>query len=147
MVVEVNFYQCDETIVKSVAPLLLKVLDENKKTLVIVDSQLKIKEMDDGLWSYGKNKFIPHITIFDKDFDFKRQPIVITDKEENINDADYLVFTREVSSEFLKKFPRSFYFYDILNAVVAKDLAGKYKTIASKFESYEKKDGKWIRHS
>lgn len=143
--IEVNFYQCDELIVKSVAPLLLKVLDENKKTLVIVDSLLQIKEMDDGLWSYGKNKFIPHVTVSDKDFDFKRQPIVISNKEENINDAEYLVFTREVSPDFLKKFSRSFYFYDVLNAAVTKGLAVKYKAVATKFDSYGKKDGKWIK--
>jgi DNA polymerase IIIc chi subunit len=145
MVLEVNFYRCDETIVKSVAPLLLKVLDENKKTLVIVGSESQIKETDDSLWSYGKNKFIPHVTIFDKDFDFKRQPIVISNKEENINDAEYLVFTTEVSPSFLKNFSRSFYFYDLLNAELAKDLANKYKPIASKFESYGKVDGKWVK--
>jgi putative hydrolase of the HAD superfamily len=47
MNIEISFYQCDETIAKSVAPLLLKVLDENKlnpsTTLFIDDSPQHIK--------------------------------------------------------------------------------------------------------
>lgn len=147
MKIEINFYQCDEAISKSIAPLLLKILDENKRALIVADSQMQIKEIDDGLWSYGKNKFIPHITISDKDFDFKRQPIVISDKAENINDADYIIFLKEISSDFLTKFSRAFYFYNILNAALAKDLAKKYQPIASKFESYAKKDEKWVKTS
>jgi DNA polymerase IIIc chi subunit len=151
MNIEISFYQCDETIAKSVAPLLLKVLDENKKALIVAEDQIQIKEIDASLWSYGKNKFIPHITIYDKefakDFDLKRQPIMISDKEENINEADYLVLTKEVSEGFLSKFSRVFYFYDPLNLDVAKKLAKKYKAKASKFESYKKENGKWIKDS
>ena len=85
MSTEINFYQCDETLSRSIAPLLLKVLEEDKKALIFSSDQVRIKEIDDGLWVYGKNKFIPHITIFDKDFVLKRQPILISDKEENSN--------------------------------------------------------------
>ncbi|MBU6338651.1 MAG: DNA polymerase III subunit chi [Rickettsiales bacterium] len=142
---EVSFYQCDEALAKSIAPLLLKILDENKKALIVTTSQMEVKEIDAALWSFGKNKFIPHITDSDKDFDFKRQPIIITDKEDNFNGADYIVLTKEVSSNFLRNFSRVFYFYDVLNVAVAKVLAGKYKNIASKIQSYGKKDGKWVK--
>jgi DNA polymerase-3 subunit chi len=142
---EINFYQCFETLARSVAPLLLKVLEENKKVL-IYSNQTQIKEIDDTLWSYGKNKFIPHITIFDKDFDLKRQPILISNKEENSNDADYLVLTEPASESFVSGFSRVFYFYDALRAEEAKKLAKKYKPLASKFESYKKDDVKWVKN-
>ena len=58
-----------------------------------------IKEIDSNLWSFGRNKFIAHITIFDEDFDLKRQVALITNKE-NSNSANYLIFIDEVSASF-----------------------------------------------
>ena len=146
MASEINFYQCDETIVKSMAPLLLKVLEENKKAFIFTTNQARLKEIDDGLWSYGKNKFIPHVTISDKDFDLIRQPILISHKEENANKADYLVLTEDASDAFVAKFKRVFYFYNEANADDAKKLANKLQAIATQFNSYKKQeDGKWVK--
>ncbi len=142
---EINFYQFDETLTKSVAPLILKILEEKKKALIFSRDSLRIKEVDDGLWSYGKNKFIPHITIFDQDFILERQPILISDREENSNQADYLILTEKVSEEFAKKFSRIFYFFNALGVEEAKKTAASYKKIASKFNSYKKEDAKWVK--
>lgn len=143
---DVNFYQCDDTMPRSMAPLLMKVLEEKKKTFIYANDEGQIKEIDGGLWAYGKNKFIPHITISDKEFsDHKSQPVIISNKEDNANDADYLVLTKEVSEEFLKGFSRVFYFYDSLNADAAQRVMQKYKAIASKFTSYRKEGGKWAK--
>lgn len=142
---EINFYQCDESLVKSIAPLTLKILEENKKALVFCRDQLRIKEIDDGLWSYGKNKFIPHITIFDKGFEVTRQPILISNKEENSNQADYLIISEEVDEKFAKNFSRIFFFYDALRTNEAELLAAKFKKFGGKVTSYKKADGKWIK--
>jgi DNA polymerase IIIc chi subunit len=147
MDLEINFYQCDDLISNSVAPLMMKVLNENKKALIIAADSIQMKEIDNSLWSYGKNKFIPHVVFSDKDFDLKRQPIVISDKEENFNEADYLVLTREVSEDFLKGFARVFYFYHSLDADKITDLFPKYKTIASKINSYKKSNSGWIKET
>ncbi len=138
---EINFYQADETIVKSLAPLLLKILEEKKKVTIFCQDQDQIKEIDGSLWSYGRNKFIPHVTVFDKDFDFARQPIVISNEEKNINESDYLVFLNEPSSAFISKFSRVFYFFEERNLSKAKDLAQKLNPA----NSYKKDDGKWIK--
>lgn len=132
---EINFYQVDETIIKSLAPLLLKVLEEKKKALVFCATQKQVAEIDAALWSYGRNKFIPHITNSDKDFVLERQPIFITDKEENSNKADYLVFLDEPSDSFIKGFSRVFYFYE----------EGKCAAKIKPTKSYKKEDGKWIK--
>lgn len=131
---EINFYQVDETITKALAPLLIKVLEENKKALVFCANQAQIKEIDDSLWSYGRNKFIPHITVLDKDFILERQPIFITDKEENANKADYLVFLSEPSEVFVSKFKRVFHFFE-----------GKSSAKIKPTNSYKKVDGKWVK--
>lgn len=132
---EINFYQVDETIIKSLAPLLLKILDEKKKVLIFCRNQAQIKEIDNSLWSYGRNKFIPHITIFDDDFAFERQPILISDKEENTNRADYLVFLDEPKEVFISSFSRVFYFYE----------QGKMVAKIKPTNSYKKFDGKWLK--
>src|ERR1700748_2111137 len=103
---EVNFYQIEEGVVKSLAPLLLKILEEGKKALIFSLNQKQISEIDASLWSYGRNKFIPHITVFDKEFSFERQPILISNREENLNKADYLIFLDVPSDDFLTKFSR-----------------------------------------
>lgn len=130
---EINFYQVDETIIKSLAPLLLKVLEEKKKALIFCANQAQIKEIDGALWSYGRNKFIPHITIYDKEFSLERQPILISDKEENSNKADYLVFLNEPSEAFISGFSRVFYFFE----------EGKNSAKIKPTKSYKKEDGKW----
>ncbi|OFW80523.1 MAG: hypothetical protein A2887_04925 [Alphaproteobacteria bacterium RIFCSPLOWO2_01_FULL_40_26] len=132
---EINFYQVDETIIKSLAPLLLKILDEKKKVLVFCADSMQIREFDSALWSYGRNKFIPHATIFDREFELERQPVLLTDKEENLNKADYLVFLREPSEAFVSSFKRVFYFYE----------QGKFSTKIKPTNSYRKENGKWVK--
>lgn len=143
MAAEINFYQADETIMKSLAPLLLKVLEEKKKALIFCKNPVQIKLLDDSLWSYGRNKFIPHVTISDKDFVMERQPILFSDREENSNKADYLVFLDMPSNAFLSGFERAFYFYEEKDFSVAEDLAKKIKPK----NSYRKVDGKWVKFS
>ena len=122
-----------------------KILEENKKALIFSTDDTRTKEIDDGLWTYGKNKFIPHILISDKNFVMERQPILITNKAENSNKAVYLVLAESVAEAFLCEFSRVFYFYDVLNLESAKAAAKKYQKVASKFNSYKKDDGKWLK--
>lgn len=143
---EINFYQVDDLITKSIAPLLIKVLEEKKKALIFCNNANKLKEIDDSLWTYGKNKFIPHATIADKDlaqFGWQRQVIFLTDKEENINKADYLVLTNESSEDFIGNFSRVFYFYESQDLDEVKTFAKKFK----KVNAYKKADGKWVKDS
>jgi DNA polymerase IIIc chi subunit len=132
---EINFYEVDEGVVKAMAPVLLKILDEKKRTFIFIKNLEKIKEIDASLWSYGRSKFIPHVTIFDKDFESEKQPILISNEEKNLNNADYLIFLDEPNQNFLKDFSRSFYFFENSpNCLNAK---------ADNF--YKKQAGKWTK--
>lgn len=145
--IEINFYQIDDVLAKSIAPLMLKVLEERKKALILCQNSQKMKEIDDGLWQFGKVKFIPHVTVFEKDIEevstWQRQPIVISDEEKNINEANYLVLTQNSSLEFIEKFERTFYFFDSMMIDEVKKFS---KTCAKDFavKSYKKDDGKWV---
>jgi DNA polymerase IIIc chi subunit len=132
---EINFYEVDEGVVKAMGPILLKILDEMKNAFIFIKNLEKIKEIDASLWSYGRSKFIPHVTIFDKDFESEKQPILISNEEKNLNNADYLIFLDEPNQDFLKEFSRSFYFFE--NSPNCSNIK------ADNF--YKKQQGKWIK--
>ncbi len=143
---EINFYQIDDVVTKSLAPLLIKVLEDKKKALIFCADKAKIKEIDDSLWTFGKNRFIAHLTIFEKDIEqisnWKRQPILLSNEEENKNDADYLVIIDEPSNAFVSSFKRVFYFYDSSAIENVKKFAKKMGE-DFKIKSYKKIDTKW----
>jgi hypothetical protein len=65
--------------------------------------------------------------------------VLISDEEENKNEASYLVLTSACSDNFIKNFERVFYFYEEGEAAKVKDFAKKF----AKVNSYKKVDGKW----
>lgn len=147
--IELNFYQIDDVITKSLAPLLIKILDDKKKALIFCKEAAKMKEIDDSLWTYGKYKFIPHVTLADKEvideFGIQRQMILLHNKEENPISADHLVLVDEADLDFVKKFKRVFHFYDSTSKDKADAIKSKLKDISSKVNSYKKVDGKWVK--
>lgn len=153
---ELNFYQVENLIengiAKTIAPLLLKILEENKKILIYSKDTALINSLDNGLWSFGKNKFIPHITIFDQEFQQQnlpstKQPIIITNQEQNDNIADYLLLLDKASAAFVSSFSRIFYFSDSSKIELVKDIKASYQKIIDAFNFYKKDlaSQKWIR--
>ncbi len=147
--IETNFYLSDE-LIKSLTPLLLKIL-EDKKTALILCEDKRLKEIDDALWSFSKLKFIPHASPFDKEiiaeFGEKSQPVFVTSKQENSNDAQYLVVIDEISQikkDFFKNFQKVFYFYNFDKEEEAKSFVDKSDFL--KITSYKKSDGKWVKN-
>jgi DNA polymerase IIIc chi subunit len=141
---EINFYQVDDIIYKSIAPLLIKVLDENKKALIYCQSEQQVQEIDDGLWQFSKTKFIPHGT---KDLKLKpiKQPIFITNQPENANQAEYLIMVDEAQEDFLKQFSKIFYFFGNDTITDARKLWAKYKKQSFALNFYKKDSGTWVK--
>jgi len=143
---EINFYQIDDVLAKSIAPLLIKILEEQKKALIFCSDNARLKEIDDALWTYGKYKFIPHATLADKivqEFGVTRQPVFLINEEKNINEADYLILTCDASDAFIASFKRVFYFYESQNLDMVKSFAKKF----NKVNAYKKADAKWVKDS
>ena len=147
MTQEINFYQIDDVYHKSIAPLLIKTLDEGKKAFLFCSDEDRLAEIDKGLWQFSKTKFVPHVTNKETDIEelssWDRQPIVISDEEDNKNGADYLVLINEPSSDFIKKFNRIFYFYTDEQIDEAKKFAKNFTKDGQKVKSFKKSDGKW----
>lgn len=87
---EINFYQIDDLLHKMLAPLLLKIYEQQKKALILSEDDEMTQKLDLGLWNFSKTKFLPHITDQDN-FDLKTQPILLTKQEDNLNEADFLI--------------------------------------------------------
>lgn len=136
---EINFYQTDKSPLHSMAKIIIKALDDAKKLLIFCQNDAEIKNIDNFLWQFNPNKFIPHSTIKDKHLNPKRQPILITNEEENTNQADYLIFFDEPSKDFLNQFTRIFYFFTNKDSQTADNL--KLKLNPQNF--YKKENGKW----
>jgi DNA polymerase III subunit chi len=145
---ELNFYQIDDVYTKSMAPLLLKILEEGKKAVIYCKDEARMQEIDKGLWQFSKTKFVPHVTNLEKDVEglssWGRQPIIISNEEENKNNADQLVLIDQPSSDFIKKFSRVFYFYDSQMLDAVKKFKQDNSKNSSKVKSYKKEAGKWI---
>lgn len=144
---EINFYQCDEELIKALAPLVSKIIDEKQKVLIYASDEKNLKEIDASLWSYGRNRFIAHASVFDEEilaeFPVTRQVVLFSNRQENSNQANYLVFLDEPQPQFIAEFARVFYFFLPKDFAKAKELAKKLKPK----NSYKKEDGKWTKFS
>ena len=146
---EINFYETTEgELVKSAIALLVKISNETDKILVFSQNTDFLQQLDNSLWSFSKNKFLPHATIFDKEFTANRQPILLSNQLENGNNSKYLLFfdlpnpteiTNSDITKFLAKFSRAFYFFEE---------GAKNSEISQKISPnnyFKKLAGKWIR--
>lgn len=141
---EANFYQVNDIDSNSLAPLLFKIIEQNKKVLIYCEDLAKIKELDNSLWSFGRNKFLPHITIFDKNFEFPRQPILLTNEQINSNQADYLILLNQAPLEFTKQFSRIFYFYCNNDNFLIDNIKNDLATNSFAIKSFKKDGAKWV---
>jgi DNA polymerase IIIc chi subunit len=141
---EINFYQVDDIIYKAIAPLLIKVLDEEKKALIYCQNEQQVEEIDNGLWQFSKTKFVPHGTKTTK-LEPAKQPIFITDQLTNSNQSHYLIMLDEVEEKFLNQFEKIFYFFGSGNVADARKLWAKYKKQSFALNFYKKADGGWVK--
>ena len=141
---KINFYQSEDTLHKSIASLLIKILENNKRALIYCQNHSIIKQIDDGLWNYSKTKFLPHASILEK-CDPSKQPVFITDKEENENQAHFLIKLDQSSDALVKSFEKTFYFFDNHNLAQARKLWVYYKQQTENLEFYKKLDNKWTK--
>jgi len=115
----INFYHCEENLLKSSALLLLKLIEAKKRFLVLSDGPKENEELDKFFWSFAKIKFLPHLTAEDLE-KYKanplKQPVVISHTAENVSSAKNLViyqpFNQESNKKFLESFEQVFFFFD-----------------------------------
>ena len=89
---EIRFYHLERQNLDSVLPMLLtKAYEKGHRIIVRTPNEAESDRLNTHLWTYKENSFLPHGSA--KDGHAENQPIWITDKEENPNNADVLILT------------------------------------------------------
>lgn len=85
-VTEILFYHMQRQPLERVLPSLVeKSLERKWRAAIQAVSEERLQALDDGLWSYSDDSFLPHGT--DRDPDAASQPVVLTLREGNPNAA------------------------------------------------------------
>jgi len=85
-VTEVLFYHLQGHALERVLPTLLeKALDRGWRIAVQAASQERIEALDQHLWTFREDSFLPHAT--DRDGDLEAQPVLLTLSGDNRNAA------------------------------------------------------------
>ena len=85
-VTEILFYHLQQQPLETVLPNLVeRSLERQWRATIQAASEERLQALDDGLWTYSDDSFLPHGT--DRDADAASQPVVLTLKETNPNAA------------------------------------------------------------
>ncbi len=89
---EIRFYHLQrKTLDQALPEILQKALAGERKVVVRAPDQQETERLNDHLWTFRPDVFLPHGSAKDGNPDL--QPIWLTDKEENPNGADVLIVT------------------------------------------------------
>jgi len=92
---ELLFYHLEQATLERVLPdLLSKSLERGWRAVVEANESEQIEALDTMLWTYSADSFLPHSTTNEtlSEDALKNQPILITDKPENLNNANIRFF-------------------------------------------------------
>jgi DNA polymerase-3 subunit chi len=102
---EVGFYHLRTTPLERALPRLLeRALAEGHRIVVLAGSAERVAHLDGLLWTYNEASFLPHGSA--RDANMARQPIFLTERDENPNRATMLVLVDGARSEHLADFAR-----------------------------------------
>jgi DNA polymerase-3 subunit chi len=108
---DIGFYHLVRSPLEKALPKLLeKVLESGAHAVVMAGSEERVESLAALLWTYHPNNFLPHGTARDGKPD--RQPIWLTERDENPNGATILVLTDGASSEQVDRYARCLEVFD-----------------------------------
>jgi|SRR5579859_643240 len=127
---EVWFYHLERTGVEQALPELLeKTLKRGWKALVRVKEAERLRQLDDWLWTYRDESFLPHAP--DDEPGAARQPILLTTAFENANAADALFLVDGAEAGELVGFARCVILFDGANPAQLALARGQWSAMRS----------------
>lgn len=100
---EIRFYHLErKTLDQALPEILSKALSGGRRVVVKTNDAKRVQALNEHLWTYQPDSFLPHGS--EKEGLAEDQPIWLTDKDENPNNADVLVLTDGTLSEDMKKY-------------------------------------------
>ncbi len=104
---ETRYYHLTKTTTAEALPeLLQKTLQRGWRAVVILNNQEDVQRLNNHLWTYDNNSFLPHGSKDSKSpiDNPEAQPIWLTCDDENLNDANVLFLCDGVDSKNILKF-------------------------------------------
>ncbi len=124
---EIRFYHLEQQSLAQVLPALLsKALSGGHRIIVKAQDEKEIERLNDHLWTYHPNSFLPHGS--KKDGFEESQPIWITAEDENPNGADVLILTQGTESKMQDQFALCCEMLDGRNEQAVLDARERWKT-------------------
>ena len=123
---EVLFYHLERISLERVLPdLLERTLERGWKAVVQGSSRERIEALDTLLWSYREDSFLPHGR--GSEGQAERQPIFLTDGNDNPNGAEVRFFVDGAQADDLAPYARAVYLFDGNDEAVVELARGQWK--------------------
>ncbi len=114
---EIFFYNIESRdFLKDISLLIEKLFRQGIKVLIFCPDDSIARLLDDFLWTFKEESFIPHIVV-DKNYNHLETIIISKDKLNVESFKTLIVFKgSSVDSAFCNKFEKTYYFFDDNNA-------------------------------
>ncbi len=101
---EVRFYHLTRRSLEDVLPVMLErtVVRDGRRAVVVAGSPERVENLNAHLWTYSDRVFLPHGS--KADGHAARQPVWLTDEDENPNGAQVLFLAEGAQSEKVDDF-------------------------------------------
>ncbi len=108
---KVDFYHLTQSPVEAVLPqIAAKLLQSSARLLVVSEDAAQIVRMDEALWSYRPDSFLPHGTV--DSAHAAAQPVLLSTRMDPQNGAQNVALADGIWREEALGFERVFYLFD-----------------------------------
>ena len=133
---------------KTLFALLEKSLEKGNKSLLLFKDKEKCLSINEQLWTYKQNSFLPHISEDDQIYDNIDVPVYLSTKNENPFKAELLFSIDGFLPDKIDHFERVIIIIDVNDELLNEKYKNYYLDINKNFEDivfYKSDDnGKWI---
>lgn len=133
---------------KTLFTLLEKSLEKGNKSLLLFKDKEKCLSINEQLWTYKQNSFLPHISEDDQIYDNIDIPVYLSTKNENPFKAELLFSIDGFLPDNIDHFERVIIIIDVNDELLNEKYKNYYLDINKNFEDivfYKSDDnGKWI---
>ena len=133
---------------KTLFALLEKSLEKGNKSLLLFRDKEKCLSINEQLWTYKQNSFLPHISEDDQIYDDIDVPVYLSTKNENPFKAELLFSIDGYLPDNIQNFERVIIIIDVNDELLNEKYKNYYLDINKNFEDivfYKSDDnGKWI---
>lgn len=146
---DISFYQVGgktPAAVDGVLPVLLeKVLSKGHKIAICCASEERMERLDDVLWDYAPESFLPHGTVDEPNAE--NQPILLSTNTDSLNEADVLVLVGGVMPEDVTPYKRILDMFDSSDAQTqaARKRWKEWKSQDASLSYFAYENDKWVK--